>query len=86
MTATELSHWKAYSVLEPFGPMREEYRIGVICATLAAVNGIKNIDSGSFFPLTKPKEPIKIDNGSGFSNQQQQQMASFAMAAAITGG
>ena len=39
MTSYELSEWMAYSSLEPFGEIREDYRAGLICATIANASG-----------------------------------------------
>lgn len=55
MSNRELAEWMAYSTLEPFGPLREDYRSGRICATIANVGGVKKTMSpDDFFP-----NPIK---------------------------
>lgn len=37
--ASELNEWMAFFHMEPFGSVREDYRAGLIAATLVNVNG-----------------------------------------------
>lgn len=42
MTSEELSMWKAYENIEPFGEVRADLRAALICSVLANVNRGKN--------------------------------------------
>jgi len=55
MQASELQEWMVFFGLEPWGSVREDYRAGVITATLVNVNGGKKggnpAQASDFFPL-----------------------------------
>ena len=51
MDSRELSEWMAYARLEPWGELRDDLRIGQVCATLANINRTKR--SGRVF---KPED------------------------------
>lgn len=43
--------------LEPFGPLQDDRRAGVLTSTLAAVHGAKGLTPASFFPsLAEPSD------------------------------
>jgi len=52
---SELMEWMAFFGLEPWGSVRDDYRAGLIAATLVNVNGGKKggkaAEAGDFFPL-----------------------------------
>lgn len=39
MSSRELSEWMAFSSIEPFGEVREDYRAGLICSVIANASG-----------------------------------------------
>jgi hypothetical protein len=41
MSSLQLSEWMAYERLDPFGQYREDYRAGIIAATIANANRSK---------------------------------------------
>ena len=49
--ASELQEWMAFFSIEPWGSVRDDYRAGVIAATLVNVNGGK-----------KGKKPAQADD------------------------
>ena len=55
LEASELNEWMAFFNMEPWGAVREDYRAGVIAATLVNVNGGKKggkpADATDFFKL-----------------------------------
>ena len=67
LTALQWAEWKAYYDLEPFGEIRDDFRAGQICSTLANYSGkTRNEDAppahpSEFLPALaefyKPKEP-----------------------------
>ena len=57
MDAAEFVEWMAFSRLEPFGGLHEDFRAGQVCATLANVN--RKADSepfgaADFMPALRP--------------------------------
>jgi hypothetical protein len=53
LTASQLLRWQEFADLEPFGPQAEEWRFGVLVALLAAANGVKGAEPGTYFPSLK---------------------------------
>lgn len=55
MSSRELSEWMAFSSLEPFGEIREDYRAGLLCATIANASGNykKNLTPDDFISIFK---------------------------------
>lgn len=60
MSSGEFAAWMDYAAEEPFGPLREDERAGVIAATLAnpyREKGRKPFTPGDFFPELRGPEP-----------------------------
>ena len=55
MSARELTEWMIYYGLEPFGDTQDDFRAGLICSTIANVNG-----GGKGGKALKPTDFIKI--------------------------
>lgn len=64
MEARELQEWMAFFTMEPWGSVRDDYRAGVISATLVNVNGGKKGKKAA-----TPKDFFELY---GKSNQRQQ--------------
>lgn len=66
MSSAEFGDWQEYAALEPFGPLREDRRAGIIVATLANVNRdpkrrAEAWEPEDFFPeLAQPRPPVDI--------------------------
>lgn len=78
MSARELSEWMAYYAIEPFGEQREDYRAGLLAATVANCAGAgkkgKALQPTDFIPIyTQPKQVSFIDR----KQEQARQMAMF---------
>lgn len=63
MSSAEFTGWMAYAELEPFGPLREDARAGVIAATAVniATAGAKerrHFGPGDFFDSLREPEPV----------------------------
>lgn len=58
MTSRELTDWRAYYHLEPFGEERADLRSGIVASTIANVNRGKDVKpfSPADFMLFKPKK------------------------------
>jgi len=56
MSSREISEWRLYEEVEPFGERRADYRTASICHTIAAANGAKDTKLEDFL-LTRPDEP-----------------------------
>lgn len=57
MTSAEFQAWKIFYILEPFGPIREDHRAGIVAATIANVfkkKSATNITPADFFPEFNP--------------------------------
>jgi len=59
MSSHELTEWKVYEVVEPFGEARADLRAGIIAATVAnfsgnRAKGSKALSPLDFMPLLKP--------------------------------
>lgn len=62
--AHEFAEWMAYAQIEPFGPLREDLRAGVV-ATAAVAPHVKRAPTPTdFFPELDPNhgEPILLDD------------------------
>ena len=78
MSARELSEWMAYYAIEPFGEQRDDYRAGLIAATVANCAGAgkkgKALQPTDFIPIyTQPKQVSFIDR----KQEQARQMSLF---------
>ena len=58
MSSREVSEWRAYEDIEPFGERRADYRAASICHTLYMMNGGKSDLTLEDFLLSRP-EPQK---------------------------
>lgn len=61
LTAKDIAEWKAFSRLEPFGELEEEYRFGMLAAVSSEPNRNPKIVTNpfkpwDFFPRCKPNE------------------------------
>lgn len=61
ISADEFAEWVAYSTIEPFGPRREDQRIGTLAATMANLHRDKKKRSKAykwldFFPEASVKK------------------------------
>lgn len=50
ITSFQLAEWEAYSRLEPFGPLREDARFGMLAAATANCSFAKKKDDTPFMP------------------------------------
>jgi hypothetical protein len=68
LTSEDILYWRAYSILEPWGDTREDFRMGLIASILFNSNRGKDVDPKMwyhFFPnvdapeqaVAKPHEP-----------------------------
>jgi hypothetical protein len=48
--ATELTEWRAYYQLEPFGQDRADYPASIVAHTVAVCNGAKDSNPSDFMP------------------------------------
>ncbi|WP_439630895.1 phage tail assembly protein T [Gemmata sp.] len=61
MSASELALWISYYELEPFGPVRDDLRAGVVASIAAASNGMR-VRPEEIFPSLRddrPRERLK---------------------------
>lgn len=68
----EIIEMMAYARLEPFGGYAEDYRAGIIAATLANVNRDSEAQPGPFYPrdfMPAMREPEKL-LGEGMTAEQ----------------
>jgi hypothetical protein len=58
LTASELQQWIDFAAVEPFGPLRDDLRAGVLAATFAAGwGGPTRLTPADFFPtLREPNQ------------------------------
>jgi len=56
MSSRELSEWKAYEEVEPFGERRADYRAASIGHVVAMAHGAKDTKLEDFL-LTRPEQP-----------------------------
>ena len=78
ISSRELAEWMAYYSIEPFGEQREDYRAGLVAATVANCAGAgkknKALQPADFIPIyTQPKKMSMIDR----RQEQLSQMAIF---------
>jgi len=60
MTSSEFTHWRAYHDLESFGPIREDYRSGIVASLLYNANrkeGASAMCPMDFFEDPEPQSP-----------------------------
>lgn len=60
---TELVGWMAYSRIEPFGGQMDDYRAGLVAATIANVNrskGHKGFTPQDFMPFATKQEKADV--------------------------
>ena len=53
LSFVEYNQWKAYYRIEPFGELRQDFRIGQVCATAANIVGVdqkKPLEATDFIP------------------------------------
>tara|TARA_R110001606_G_scaffold395627_1_gene568231 strand:- start:14266 stop:14553 length:288 start_codon:yes stop_codon:yes gene_type:complete len=77
LSARELSEWMAYYSVEPFGTQREDYRAGLIAATVANCAGAgkkRTLQPTDFIPIfVQEKQMSFIDR----KQEQLRQMSIF---------
>ena len=70
MTSEEYTYWLAFHEFEPFGPIQDDYRAGLLATIACRAAGDKKAQPKQFFPsLSGPKQ-----------NQDVNQMAAIAKA------
>ncbi len=60
VSSRELSEWRVYAQMEPFGSLRADYRAGVLAALTANINrgeDAETVAPDDFFPELKEPEP-----------------------------
>jgi hypothetical protein len=57
MSSREVSAWRAYEAIEPFGERRADYRAASVCLTIALANGAKNVELKDFLLSTNDAKP-----------------------------
>ena len=60
ITSAQLSEWIAYSILEPFGPVRDDERIGIVCSAVGNCGMAKKRDNTAFKPEDFFPDRIKL--------------------------
>lgn len=58
LSSRQIAGWEAYNELEPFGPLQEEWRAGLIASTVANFSPIssrRNLTPRDFLPQRRPK-------------------------------
>ena len=74
MTSAEYTNWLAFYEFEPFGPIQEDYRAGLLATIACRAAGDKKAQPKQFFPsLSGPKQ-----------KQDTSQMAAIAKAFATS--
>ena len=66
MSSREFSEWRAFAAEEPFGPLREDERAGVIASMLAnpyRAKGREGFTPEDFFPSLKAPAPPPTPEG-----------------------
>ena len=69
MSSAEFSEWQQYALLEPFGPLREDERAGVVAAIVGNIARLFSKSRGeaftpaSFFPELREPEPTPMNLG-----------------------
>jgi len=48
MSSEEVSEWRAYEAIEPFGERRADYRTASLCLVVALASGAKNVELEDF--------------------------------------
>lgn len=66
MDSWEWAGWLAYSALEPFGPLREDFRAGQVAATAANVWGSRVKPEDFFASLKESRPPARANHPGGF--------------------
>lgn len=61
MPSSELTEWIAEDRIEPIGPLRDDYRTGVIASALVAINTVNGKSPGplDWFPWSAA---VKVDS------------------------
>ena len=63
MTSSEYSGWLAYYQFEPFGPIQEDYRAGLLATIASRAAGDKNSQPKDFFPsVAGPKKKQTVNH------------------------
>lgn len=60
LTASQFAEWEAFASIEPFGPLREEYRFGAIAATIANAAPFRGKNAKVFRP-SDFSDPLAAD-------------------------
>jgi hypothetical protein len=84
LSSQELAEWMAYWSIEPFGAARDDYRAGLLAATVANCAGSKKaLQPTDFIHIySQPKQMSYIDR----RQQQASQMAMFKNLSEQTNG
>ena len=61
MSSAELTEWRAYARVSPFGEWRADYRNAITAQTVAAAAGVKRTKTVDFMPDFTPKEPQTME-------------------------
>lgn len=83
----EFQMWQAYYLIEPFGELRHDFRLGQVCATMANIVSDKKVtyNATDFIPTTDSIEAEKAKQTVYDMNEKLD--AGFkALKAAATGG
>ena len=61
MSSAELTEWRAYARINPFGEWRADYRNAITAQTVAAAAGVKRTKTKDFMPDFRPREAQPMD-------------------------
>lgn len=78
MGADEFAEWQAFETLEPFGPRREEYRMGTLISHLCGVNGV-SVRPAVVFPELDPMAGVDESDPEVQAELVKQQMRALGI-------
>lgn len=84
LTSHDITMWRAYASLEPFGAVRDDRRIGTLAALYYNANrerGTPTHDWGDFFPNVESLPTLEEEEAHRRSRTPEQQAANFIAAA-----
>lgn len=81
--ASQLRGWIEFSELEPFGPLRDDFRFGRLCSTIATFSGRAKMDDlptpDDFFPTLAPDALPQANAGDDWSDDDRKAIAKLGL-------
>ena len=79
LSSQELSEWMAYFSIEPFGSAREDYRAGLVAATVANCAGSKKVlQPTDFIHIYQQPKSVSLLDRKKVQNSQMELFKSLA--------